>query len=213
MLAYNYRMAQSKYKHHINVAAIKSSAEVIEELKRLDALLSESELLQVAFFNRAYIIITSKIYRANQSGYFKLSRLMDELEVNFAKYYFEALNRYVESGALPGPWQQVNAGWLHRFHPSSLSLMLGANAHINHDLPRALQDTITDQAQFKNDYFKVNQLLLESSRWILDSYYESDKTVNFMKRKLRPLYLKPTMWLILHWRRQVWQQFERRFKR
>lgn len=199
-------MAKSRYRHHIKLESIETPKDVINELKRLDPLLSGSELLQVAFFNRAYLIVTERIHQAGLNGEFKLSAIMNNLEVVFARRYFEALNHYTVNDTLPGAWAKINRGWLHAKHPSSLSLMLGANAHINYDLPVALKEAIRKPGEFEADYFKVNRLLVESSRAILHSYYESEQPINFIKHRLHGIYLRPTMSLILRWRKKAWDE-------
>lgn len=198
----------TRYTHRISTQNINSSQAVIKELKKLEPLLSSSELLQVVFFNRAYLIITKRISQAKTDGLFEHPKLMDELEVAFALRYFEALNHYVLHGSLPGAWNSINNSWLHQKHPASLSLLLGANAHINYDLPLALKDTIHQPQKFQNDYFKVNHLLKDSSHEISKSYYESEKSINFLKKNLRALYLQPTMWLILRWRTRAWYKLK-----
>ncbi|HZL07851.1 MAG TPA: DUF5995 family protein [Candidatus Dormibacteraeota bacterium] len=194
------------YTYHISTKRINTPKAVIAELEKLNPLLTGSELLPVSFFNRAYIIVTKKINQANDEGLFQHSKLMNELEVAFAKRYFDALNHYAVKGFLPDGWNKVNRGWLHYRHPASLSLMLGANAHINHDLLRSLEEVVRTPEKFSEDYFKVNQLLLESARAISSSYYESQEHINFLKKNLRSVYLGPVMRLILRWRTRVWRE-------
>jgi len=200
-------MAKSggKYNYHITTERIDSPESVIAELEKLDSLLTGSELLQLSFFNRAYLIVTQRINEANTSGLFQHSSLMEKLEVAFAMRYFEALNYYVKEGFLPGAWHEVNRGWLHHKHPASLSLMLGANAHINHDLLQSLKAVISKPEKFSEDYFRVNRLLLESGKAISASYYESQEHINFLKKHLRDVYLGPVMWLIMWWRTRAWR--------
>ncbi len=201
-------MAKSggKYNYHIATKRINTPESVIDELKKLDPLLTRSELLQLSFFNRAYLIVTQRINEANGEGLFRESSLMDRLEVAFARRYFEALNCYVEKGSLPGGWRKVNRSWLHHKHPASLSLMLGANAHINYDLLQSLKAVVHKPEQFSEDYFRVNRLLLESGKAISASYYESQEHINFLKKHLRDLYLGPVMWLIVRWRTRAWRE-------
>jgi len=196
----------NRYTYQIPTKRINTPNSVIKELEKLNPLLTGSELLQVSFFNRAYLIVTKKINQANDSGLFQHSELMNDLEVAFAKRYFEALNHYVAEGHLPGAWDKVNRGWLQHRHPASLSLMLGANAHINHDLLHSLREIIRTPEKFSEDYFKVNRLLLESAKAISASYYESQEHINFLKKNFRAVYLGPVMRLILSWRTRVWRE-------
>ena len=196
----------AQYSHIIPINTIRTSEAVITVLAGLERLIASSDLTQVVFFNRAYLIVTKRISQAKTDGLFDNPKQMVKLEVAFAIKYFEALNNYVKHGSLPGAWGNIKQSTWYPRHPASLSLLLGANAHINYDLPLALKKTIEKPEEFRNDYFKVNRLLKESSKEISKSYYESDRSINFLKKNLRTLYLKPIMWLILRWRTRAWQK-------
>lgn len=208
-MGYNHRMAEKreKYTYIINIKLIDSPKNVLSELDKLNKLLKQSELIQISFFNRAYLIVTKTINDANINREFTHSELMNNLEVAFAKKYFMALNYYVSNLSLPEPWDKVNEGLLHNKHPASLSLLLGVNAHIRYDLLTSLKDVIHEPGKFQEDYFKVNKLLMKSAKPISKSYYESEEHINFLKNKLRDVYLKPVMWLIISWRIKVWKEF------
>ncbi|MFI5271114.1 MAG: DUF5995 family protein [Candidatus Saccharimonadales bacterium] len=198
---------REKYDHVINIKLINSPKNVMAELDKLNRLLTQTELLQISFFNRAYLIVTKIINDANNEGKFTHSKTMRDLEVAFAKEYFEALNQYVKTSSLPEPWNKVKEGWLHNKHYASFSLLLGASAHIRHDLIRPLREVIHNPKDFQEDYLKVNSLLMESAKPISKSYYESKEHINFLKNRLRAIYLKPVMWLIISWRVKVWKEF------
>jgi len=198
---------RTSYRHRSNLAKIQTPDQVIIELQRVGEHLPDSDLFEFVFFNRAYVIITKAIHQASDDGLFSDDKTMNQLEVAFAHKYFAALNSYVQAGSLPHSWKHVRRGLLGRHRPASLSLMLGAHAHINHDLLEALRAVIDNPSHFENDYFKVNQLLLASSKAISKSYYEDAVQLNFLKKHLRSLYLRPVMQLILHWRTRVWREF------
>lgn len=200
--------ASQQYIYRIDTKSIRTPAAVITELEKLNSLLVGSELLPVSFFNRAYIIVTRKIDEANNSGLFQHPRLMNALEVTFAKEYFNALNSYVETGILPGKWSRLHAAQVSH-KPASFSLLRGAHAHINDDLLPSLKKVIESPPKFKKDYFQVNTLLLGSAKAISASYYEADPRINYLKKYLRALYLKPIMLVILRWRTRVWYKLER----
>ncbi len=199
--------SKNKYNHYINIDKIMNTKSVIRQLEILNDLLANSELVQLTFFNRAYIIITEQIDKATSENLFTNTKDMTILELTFAKEYFSALNQYVNKGTLPIAWRRVNQKWFHNDKLASISLMFGANAHINYDLLPALRKSIQKPTMFRDDYFKVNKLLKESSKDISKSYYESEETINFLKKSLRPLYLRPTIWLIIRWRAKVWNNF------
>jgi hypothetical protein len=178
----------------------------MSELQKLNKLLISSDLWELSFFNRAYLIVTKAIHTASKSGEFRYPKIMDNLEVAFANQYFSALNQYASTGSLPPHWQRVKDGLLHRRNPASISLLLGARAHITYDLHTSLQEAVDDHEAFKDDYFKVSALLHDSARAISASYYESEKHINFLKKNLLIVYLKPTIWLIVRWRTKVWNK-------
>jgi Family of unknown function (DUF5995) len=200
--------SRKTYSRIINIASIKTPGSVIRELKKLDAVLTKSDIWQLSFFNHAYLIVTEAIHDASRTGEFNHPKVMDSLEVAFANQYFSALNQYATTGSLPMHWQRVKIGLLHRRNPASISLLLGANAHITYDLLPSLQEVVTDPEAFKKDYFKVSALLHNSAKTISASYYEPDKHINFLKMNLRSLYLRPTMWIVIRWRTKVWSRLE-----
>ncbi len=194
-------MGKNNYVYRIPVEQLKTAKSVIAELEKIQRLLVNSELQQVVFFNRAYLIVTKNIQEAIVSGSFSSSTAMDDLVVAFSIPYFEALNNFSRHGLLPGAWHRLNKGWLHAYHPSFFSLLLGANAHINHDLPKVLQSVLVKPKHFEEDYFRVGNLLLESSRPILQTY---DEQANWMQ-KIGLVFRRPIMAMILKWRKNVWQ--------
>lgn len=195
-------MGNRSYLYKVNVSSLKTAESVITELEKIQPLLVNSELNQVVFFNRAYLIVTKNIQVAITSDSFSSPADMDELVVAFSIPYFEALNNYVSHGRLPGAWRRINKGWLHAYHPSFFSLLLGANAHINHDLPKVLRSTVAKPKHFEEDYFKVGDLLLESSRPILKAY---DEQATWMQ-KIGLVFRRPIMAMILKWRKDVWRE-------
>jgi len=201
-LGYNPRVNKTTYRYKVDIGNLETVELVIAELEKVQTLLANSELQQVIFFNRAYLIVTKNIQAAIASGSFISSTDMDDLVIAFSIPYFEALNNYARHGLLPGAWRKINRGWLHSYHPSFLSLLLGANAHINHDLPKVLRSIAAKPQGFEEDYFRVGDLLIESSRPILSTY---DEQATWMQ-KIGLVFRRPIMAMILKWRKNVWQE-------
>jgi hypothetical protein len=184
-----------------------SSEVAIQELEKLDFILSQSDLQQFVFFNRAYISVTRAINSAQQSGEFRNPAVIERLEVTFAHRYFEALNLYAKHGSVPGLWNNLLHTNIFTRRSSSLQLILGAKAHINFDLLPALEDQVLEPEEFTQDFALISQLLVECSQEVLDSYSEPLKFLNFLKRNLSILYHQPAMWIVIRWRTRVWNQF------
>lgn len=208
-ISYTYKVLtnQNKYKHYIPIKDISSSEVVIQELEKLDILLSQSDLQQFAYFNQAYISVTRAINSAQQAGEFQNSAVIKRLEVAFAHRYFEALNLYAKHRSMPGLWNSLLYTNPFTKRSSSLQLMLGAKAHINYDLLPALEDQVLEPDEFAQDFALISQLLLTCSHEVLNNYAEPIRSLNFLKQKLAILYHRPAMWAVIRWRTKVWKQF------
>jgi hypothetical protein len=100
-----------------------------------------------AVFADCYLIMTRQVEDAVRTGRFHdgvwVSRLLDR----FAGYYFDAVDSYggvITEPVCPAVWREaLEACADPRCHPLQ-ALMLGINAHINHDLALALVDVLDD---------------------------------------------------------------------
>lgn len=88
-----------------------------------------------------------------------------------------------------------------------ISLLLGANAHINYDLPLTLVTSYASgkQADLLRDLIRVDKLLTKSGREILFTVTEPSLRANFIKNHLKLLYFTPTLQLIRYWRVRAWR--------
>src|SRR4029077_15981753 len=95
--------------------------------------------------------------------------------------------------------------------PQFVLLLMGANAHINHDLPLTLHQLVGNQRGngLLNDVLKIDKLLMKSGKLILAEFEEPNKKINFLKRHLVFLYYRPTMYIILYWRIKAWHNYRR----
>ncbi len=172
-------MSQS-YDHLINASDITDIRDVLVGLELLEKKLPNTVLRTFAPFNRAYIVVTQTIENAMQEQYFSDNNAVDQLCVDFAQYYFEALNSYVRHSQLPAVWRHLSPqSTIH--HIAFLSLLYGASAHINGDLPQALRTSHIS----KNDYYAIDTLLHEASTRILNVFEESNFALNFLKKRSR----------------------------
>lgn len=193
----------------IDIPAITSFEEVLRELNLLEKLLPHSELSRFGVFNTAYMIVTKAIEAAAKANYFRKPVFIEKFTVCFASYYFQAMNDILsESPDLPVAWAKMRAAAQNNSTPVFIILLLGANAHINHDLPLAMAKFISNDKDYSlHDARKVDSLLMKSGKQIIPTFDESSKFLNNMKRRLQILYYRPVMYTILFWRIIAWRNF------
>ena len=89
--------------------------------------------------------------------------------------------------------------------------MLGANAHINNDLPKVLksltQDKDTENLLF--DIVKIDKLLTKSGKEIIGSFEEPNKLLNYLKIHFQFLYYRPVMYTILYRQIVAWKNYRK----
>ncbi len=166
---------------------------ILQQFQGLEPRLSERhrELLP---FHRAYEKVTQNFLSFVEKDFFENPSLLEKLDATFADLYFRAVTPPV----LPEIWQTLSKKRV--LEPSKLfSLLLGANVHINHDLPLALQETITSPQDFRKDYFRANKVF-KKALWEIYTDIEPSS-----EHGLRG---KIVFWTIYHlisrWRTKAW---------
>jgi hypothetical protein len=141
-----------------------SIPDVIQTLQRIDALCADGDGLK--WFNRLYLQVTQAVATRVNSGGFASPEWLAQLDVQFARLYFDAVQSAWSGGTAAGCWQAL----FERRGQTNLAriqfALAGINAHINHDLPEAIDSTcqataITPQhgsTQY-TDYTAVNATL------------------------------------------------------
>ncbi|PIZ62675.1 hypothetical protein COY17_02205 [Candidatus Saccharibacteria bacterium CG_4_10_14_0_2_um_filter_52_9] len=198
-------------KQLVNIDAATSSENILSELTALDARLADSGLKQFLIFNKAYFIVTSAIKQSSDTGHFQSPEFVEEFSVRFAQYYFQAINEtLVNSPQLPPAWALLNTACENKGTPQFILLLMGANAHINRDIPRTLVDVMGRRQidDLLGDVRKVDRILMKSGRQIIDSFEEPGHRLNWLKRHLVFLYYRPTMYMILYWRVRSWHNYK-----
>jgi len=184
--------------------------DVISCLERLDKLLVAADLGQFVLFNKAYLIVTRSIQQAIREDYFKNPAFIEKFIVNFASYYFQAVNLTVSDDvSLSLPWAKLNEYATQKSAPVFISLLLGANAHINNDLPQVLVKLLGEEKGegLLKDLVKIDKLLMKSGRQIIGVFDEKNSFLDFLKRRLQFTYYRPAMYTILYWRIRAWQSY------
>lgn len=195
----------------IDITKITSFKTVLTELRILDKQLSHSHLSQFITFNKAYYVVTSAIKEAAEADYFENPIFIEKFTACFAQYYFQAINDTVsEPSKLPAAWAKMNNTTKLKSVPVFIPLLLGANAHINHDLPLVLVKLMDKERTdgLLRDVRKVDKLLMKSGRQIIGTFDESTKLLDFIKRRFQSLYYRPTMYMILYWRVIAWRNYK-----
>ena len=138
--------------------------EVLAKMKQIDGALPDNDGLK--WFNRLYMMVTEEV-DLRPAATWKDAVWLDRLDVVFAGLYFKAVASYVSKSAdAPNAWDALMQA---RFRPGIDRIqfaLAGMNAHINHDLALALNETnrLSDinpnrlSPQY-TDYDAVNQLL------------------------------------------------------
>jgi hypothetical protein len=140
--------------------------EVLAKMKQIDGALPDNDGLK--WFNRLYMMVTEQV-DLRPAATWKDAVWLDRLDVVFAGLYFKAVGSFVSQSAdAPNAWDALMES---RFRPGIDRIqfaLAGMNAHINHDLALALNETNRLSNINPNrlspqytDYDAVNQLLNE----------------------------------------------------
>ena len=141
MTAYNSRIMSAD--EGALLAAIQTPAEsipgVLAIMRSLDTILPDGDGLK--WFNWLYLQVTAAVAARVAAGGFQNPEWLTELDVRFANLYFGALRNWLSGGSTPKCWQALFA----RRDDAALAriqfALAGINAHINHDLPLAIDAT------------------------------------------------------------------------
>lgn len=151
--------------------AYTSLDEALASLRVVEAALRERHDRR-AIFASAYVVITEAIRQRVQAGWFGDNAWAERYAVAFADLYRQALASY-EAGAL----ETIPKSWRFAFDTSSAGrglliqdLVLGVNAHVNHDLALALQIVGIDPGRPARyaDHTLVNVVLCEATDRLQD---------------------------------------------
>jgi len=158
------------------LAAIRTTPQtvpdVLDRLQTIERTCADGDGLK--WFNWLYLQVTEAVETRVDSGGFTNSAWLAQLDVQFARLYFGALESWLAGQSTPGCWQTM---FQRRSQVAIARLqfaLAGISAHINHDLPEAIVATceVTNTTpqhgctQY-SDYIAVNPTL--------DSLIESAK--------------------------------------
>lgn len=188
-----------------------SIADVLRLMQTIEATCVDGDGLK--WFNWLYFQVTQAVETCIASGRFIDSAWLAELDVQFARFYFGALESALSGQPGPGCWKAL-FGRRNEADVARIQFALaGINAHINHDLPQAIVATCQVTATVPqhasahyNDYTALNTTL--------DSLIESAKQtlhVRLLGDPLPPVsHLEDTIaaWSVSAAREAAWQNGE-----
>jgi hypothetical protein len=203
-------MTSSSKLRTADLAAISSIDDVLWKLDQLNRHLNDTPLEKLITFNKAYSVITSAIQAASVEQYFNNPKDIEVFTVCFARYYFAVINDILSGKEVVPAWSRLVETSANRQRLNFISLLMGANAHINYDLPLTLREMIDGghNRGLVKDLAKIDRLIMKSGREILESFNETNKFVAFIKNHFRFIYLKPVMYIVLYWRIIAWRNYK-----
>lgn len=152
-----------------------SIGDVLRTMQKIEAICTNGDGLK--WFNGLYLQVTQNVENRVAAEGFSDPAWLAQLDVQFARLYFTAIGSALSGQPTPGCWQALFTS-RDRVTIARIQFALaGVNAHINHDLPRAIvatcQATATvpqhTSAQYK-DYTALNTTLdglIESAKQTL----------------------------------------------
>jgi hypothetical protein len=152
-------------------APVQSVAEVLQTMQTIDATCIDGDGLK--WFNWLYLQVTQAVEARIAAGDFSDPAWLAELDVQFARLYFGALQSSLSEQPTAACWQAMFESRNQVAIARIQFALAGINAHINHDLPEAIvatceaTNTVPDRGTHYNDYTALNSTL--------DSLVESAK--------------------------------------
>jgi Family of unknown function (DUF5995) len=139
-------------------------ADVFKTMRTIDATCADEDGLK--WFNWLYMTVTEAVENKVAGGGFNDPAWLSELDVLFARLYFDVLGAELSGGSCPACWKAMFSVRGQAKIARIQFAFAGMNAHINHDLPIAIVSTCQatnttpqhDTAQY-NDYTSVNPTL------------------------------------------------------
>jgi hypothetical protein len=154
------------------------------------------------------------VKKALADGHFLDTDWVERWDVAFADLYLVALDRWNRDEPPPTPWQIAFQACRDRGLPHLRYVLLGMNAHINYDLPRALLTVITDGefddpgliARRAADHERIDDILASrvaaEDRELAKVEEPGERTL--LDRMLQPFNRQGTKRFLKEARRKVW---------
>src|ERR1022692_1013728 len=166
-----------------------------------------------AAFHATYLRTTQAVADALRAGAFLDADWVERWDVAFAGLYLDALEAARRGEPVPRPWAVAFAAAAgQRSLPSLRHVLLGMNAHINHDLPQALLAVIGDAefddpallARREADHRRIDDVLAARVRAEDGELRALAGTRSWRDDALQPLNRAATRRLLRESRAKVW---------
>lgn len=181
--------------------------EVIDRMGSLDAQLPTQDGL--AWFNRLYLRVTQRVHEALGAGTFQAPRFLVDLDVAFARLYFDAVEAAQAGGGARAP-----AAWAPLVEARSRSdiapirfAFAGMDAHIGYHLPMALVQTsqalrcdLARDSAHHDDFERVNEILAGVEQEVKDWFAASYPSGSLLGR----LEEHAALWSVARARERAW---------
>jgi hypothetical protein len=164
-----------------------------------------------AAFHATYTRTTEAVGAALADGFFADTVWVEQWDIAFAGLYLDALDADRRGEPVPRPWAVAfGAAAAAKRLPDLRLILLGMNAHINSDLPRALLAVISDAefadpaviARREADHTRIDEVL--ASRVGAEDAELAAGGRSFTDTVLQPLNRLATKRLLRESRRKVW---------
>jgi Family of unknown function (DUF5995) len=117
-----------------------------------------------AIFATAYLTMTTELVTKLTDGFFLDKDWVSRYAVSFAILYFQALEDYGSAKTVPKAWKRSFDTAVRNEGLAIQDLLLGINAHVNHDLPYALAGISTAPRDRRYvDHCLINQVLKDAT--------------------------------------------------
>jgi hypothetical protein len=124
---------------HVLETPPQTIAQVLAAMQTLEDLMVDEDGLK--WFNWLYLQVTQAVEERVGQGGFEDPRWLAELDVQFARLYFDALAAWLDGRPTPGSWAALFARRQQGAVARIQFALAGINAHINHDLALAIDAT------------------------------------------------------------------------
>lgn len=188
-------------------STFKSIPDIIQHMAELQEELKNSDMENLIPFNTAYFIITKNVFARIGTGYFEHDKLMQQFDIHFAKYYFNALKNYVENKPAAPAWKTLFELCKQDSVYQSVYMALGINAHVNNDLAFSLYEVLKNN-DFAADYYKVNHIIHNSLFEVIAAVTEKLPRIEKTKNKLKLPYSLYMDIIIKKWRNNAWNNYK-----